>query len=72
MFEYLSKLFFKYSNSTKEPCIVTLGAGEVVVWSRCPRDFPFYVMDDDKDAGVRRKIIMTMMMMMMMMMMMTR
>ena len=36
---------------------MTLGAGEVVVWSRCPRDFPFYVMDDDKDAGVRRKII---------------
>ena len=44
--------------------MLTLGAGEVVVWSRCPRDFPFYVMDDDKDAGVRRKIIMTMMMMM--------
>ena len=54
--------------------MVTLGAGEVVVWSRCPRDFPFYVMDDDKDAGVRMIIIILMMMtmMMMMMMMMTR
>ena len=26
--------------------------GEVVIWKRCPRDFGFYVMDDDHDAGV--------------------
>eukprot|EP00090_Calanus_glacialis_P040289 TRINITY_DN7022_c0_g1_i1.p1 TRINITY_DN7022_c0_g1~~TRINITY_DN7022_c0_g1_i1.p1 ORF type:complete len:363 (-),score=86.28 TRINITY_DN7022_c0_g1_i1:244-1332(-) len=26
--------------------------GEVVIWKDCPRDFGFYVMDDDKDAGV--------------------
>ena len=26
--------------------------GEVVIWGRCPRDFDYYVMDDDKDAGV--------------------
>jgi len=26
--------------------------GEVLIWSRCPRDFEYYVMDDDKDAGV--------------------
>ena len=26
--------------------------GEVVIWNRCPRDFDYYVMDDDKDAGV--------------------
>lgn len=26
--------------------------GEVVIWARCPRQFPFYIMDDDKDAGV--------------------
>ena len=26
--------------------------GEVVIWGRCPRDFAYYVMDDDKDAGV--------------------
>ena len=35
------------------------GAGEVVVWSRCPRDFHFYVMDDDNDAGVRMIMMMT-------------
>ena len=46
--------------------MLTLGAGEVVVWSRCPRDFPFYVMDDDKDAGVRMIILMMMIMMMIM------
>ena len=27
--------------------------GEVVIWSRCPRQFPYYIMDDDK---VREKI----------------
>ena len=26
--------------------------GEVVIWKNCPRDFGFYVMDDDHDAGV--------------------
>jgi len=26
--------------------------GEVVIWKDCPRDFSFYVMDDDHDAGV--------------------
>ena len=26
--------------------------GEVLVWRRCPRDFGFYVMDDDVSAGV--------------------
>merc|ERR1712004_57739 len=26
--------------------------GEVVIWKRCPKDFDFYVMDDDFDAGV--------------------
>jgi len=26
--------------------------GEVVIWKECPRDFGFYVMDDDHDAGV--------------------
>eukprot|EP00091_Calanus_sinicus_P001345 TRINITY_DN11341_c1_g1_i1.p2 TRINITY_DN11341_c1_g1~~TRINITY_DN11341_c1_g1_i1.p2 ORF type:complete len:109 (-),score=28.58 TRINITY_DN11341_c1_g1_i1:173-499(-) len=26
--------------------------GEVVFWKECPRDFGFYVMDDDHDAGV--------------------
>ena len=26
--------------------------GEVVIWKRCPRDFSFYIMDDDVDAGV--------------------
>ena len=26
--------------------------GEVLVWRRCPRDFAFYVMDDDVSAGV--------------------
>jgi len=26
--------------------------GEVVIWARCPREFQYYVMDDDKDAGV--------------------
>jgi len=26
--------------------------GEVVIWRRCPRDFGFYVMDDDVSAGV--------------------
>jgi len=26
--------------------------GEVVIWARCPREFPYYIMDDDKDAGV--------------------
>jgi len=26
--------------------------GEVVIWSRCPREFDYYIMDDDKDAGV--------------------
>ena len=40
--------------------MVTLGAGEVVVWSRCPRDFHFYVMDDDNDAGVRMIMMMIM------------
>jgi len=26
--------------------------GECVMWKRCPRNFGFYVMDDDHDAGV--------------------
>ena len=26
--------------------------GECVMWKRCPRNFGFYVMDDDQDAGV--------------------
>merc|ERR1712156_1062210 len=26
--------------------------GEVVIWKRCPKDFDFYIMDDDMDAGV--------------------
>ena len=26
--------------------------GEVVIWKRCPKDFEFYIMDDDFDAGV--------------------
>ena len=26
--------------------------GEVVIWSRCPREFDYYIMDDDNDAGV--------------------
>merc|ERR1711872_891592 len=26
--------------------------GEVLIWGRCPRDFDYYIMDDDKDAGV--------------------
>jgi len=26
--------------------------GEVVIWGRCPREFDYYIMDDDKDAGV--------------------
>ena len=25
--------------------------GEVVIWKRCPKDFDFYIMDDDMDAG---------------------
>ena len=29
--------------------------GEVVIWSRCPRQFPYYIMDDDK-VRVREKI----------------
>merc|ERR1711997_126906 len=26
--------------------------GEVVIWKRCPKNFDFYIMDDDMDAGV--------------------
>jgi len=26
--------------------------GEVVIWGKCPREFDYYIMDDDKDAGV--------------------
>ena len=26
--------------------------GEVLIWKRCPKDFDFYIMDDDFDAGV--------------------
>ena len=37
--------------------------GEVVIWKKCPRDFAFYIMDDDFDAGVMQVTI-TMMTMM--------
>ena len=26
--------------------------GEVVIWKRCPKNFDFYIMDDDVSAGV--------------------
>lgn len=32
-------------------CVLFL-SGEVVIMRECPKDFPFYVMDDDADAGV--------------------
>ena len=28
--------------------------GEVVIWARCPREFPYYIMDDDK-VGTRNQ-----------------
>ena len=31
--------------------------GEVVIWRRCPRDFGFYVMDDDVSAGVMQALV---------------